>query len=61
MITCLFLYIPLKYLTHLDFNILAVDNLHNTHNIIKNKAQFLAVVCIESDMVQKKSLNKCDV
>lgn len=39
--------------THLDFNILAVDHLHNTDNIIKNKAQFLAVVCRESDMVTK--------
>lgn len=45
--------------TYLDLNILAVDHLHNTHNIVKNKAQFLAVVCRESDVI-KKNPNKCN-
>lgn len=37
--------------THLDFNVPRVDYLHNTHNIIKNKPQFLAVVWRESDTI----------
>ena len=41
--------------THLDFNILAVDHLNNSHNVIKHKAQFLAVICRDSEVKAKRT------
>lgn len=31
--------------SHLDLDILAVNHLHDAHNIIKHQAHFLTVVC----------------
>lgn len=34
-----------KSCTHLDLDILAVNHLHDAHNVIKHQAHFLTVVC----------------
>lgn len=36
--------------THLNFNIPAVDDLYNAHHVIKHQTQLLAVICKEKQI-----------